>query len=328
MILVTGASGFIGRHLVNHLSQQGLQVRALYNSHEPEEELKKMPGVVWQKCDLLDVFAVEEVMEGVDEIYHCAAVVSFMRKDRERLLHFNVESTANIVNQALEQDVRKMVYLSSVAALGRNELTKEITEEEQWEESKYNSVYALSKHLAEMEVWRAMGEGLNAVIVNPGIVLGEGNWNYGSARLMKLVYNEFPFYTAGINSWVDVQDVVKAMYGLMKSDVEAERFILSEGNHAYREVFGQMAKALGKRPPYIKANRLMTGLVWRWNRLRNVIFGSTVTVTKETARTSQKKVFYNNTKLQQYLPGFSYTPQHQTIERMAMAFLAEQRLKN
>jgi hypothetical protein len=118
------------------------------------------------------------------------------------------------------------------------------------------------------------------------------------------------------------------MYELMKSDVEAERFILSEGNHAYREVFGQMAKALDKKPPYIRANGLMTGIVWRWNRVRNIIFGVTVTVTKETARTSQKKVFYNNSKLQQYLPGFTYTPLSQTIERMAKAFLAEQRLKN
>jgi dihydroflavonol-4-reductase len=328
MILVTGASGFIGRHLVRYLSGQGLQVRALYHSHAPGEALKNLPGISWTKCDLLDIYDVEEAMEGIEEVYHCAAIVSFLPRDRERLLHFNVESTANIVNQALEQGIRKMVYLSSVAALGRNELTKEITEEEQWEESKYNSIYALSKHLAETEVWRGIGEGLNAVIVNPGIVLGEGDWDNGSARLMKLVFKEFPFYTSGINAWVDVQDVVKAMAGLMNSDVAAERFILSQGNYAYKEVFGQMAKALNKKPPHIRANGFMTGMVWRWNKLRNMIFGETVTVTKETARTSQKKVFYNNSKLGGFLPGFSYTPLDKTIERMAAVFLSEQKLKN
>ena len=163
------------------------------------------------QCDLLDIYEVEEAMQGITDVYHCAAIVSFQPADKEKMLHFNVESTANIVNEALEQDIRKLVFVSSVAALGRSEVTKEITEEEQWEESKYNSRYGLSKHMAEMEVWRGIGEGLNAVIVNPGIILGEGNWDEGSARLMKVVYKEFPFYTQGINGWVDVKDVVKAM---------------------------------------------------------------------------------------------------------------------
>src|SRR5690606_34357034 len=135
---------------------------------------------------------------------------------------FNVESTTNLVNEALLQDVRKLLYVSSVAALGRSEEKKEISEEEQWEESKYNSSYGLSKHMAELEVWRALGEGLDGVVVNPDIILGEGNWDEGSARLMKVVYNEFPFYTSGINAWVDVQDVVKAMVQLMDSNVTAE----------------------------------------------------------------------------------------------------------
>lgn len=245
--LVTGASGFLGRHLIRYLSDKGHQVRALYNNNNPNDDLRSLPNVKWEKYDLLDIYDVETAMQEVSDIYHCAAIVSFHPKDKERMLHFNIESTANIVNQAVEQGIRKLAYISSIASLGRNIATNEITEEEQWEESKYNSVYSLSKHSAELEVWRGNGEGLDTIIVNPGIILGEGNWDEGSARLIKVAYEEFPFYTKGINGWVDVHDVVRATYELMQSDISAERFILCEGSHAYIDVFNQMADSPGEK---------------------------------------------------------------------------------
>jgi len=323
-ILVTGASGFLGQHLVRHLSKQGRNVRALYFQNAPSDALMHLPNVTWQQCDLLDVFDVAAAVEGIDELYHCAAIVSFHAANKEKMLHFNIESTVNIVNEALEHDIRKLVFVSSVAALGRSEAgKKEITEEEQWEESRYNSRYGLSKHLAELEVWRGAGEGLNAVVVNPGIILGSGDWNEGSARLIKVVNDEFPFYTEGVNAWVDVQDVVNAMTQLMASDIQDQRFILSAGNFSYKEVFTQMAQALGKRPPHIKAGKLLTSLVWRWASLRSKLIGKTATVTRETAATAQKKAYYNNTKLSDYLPGFQYTDLKTTIQRMAKAFIEE-----
>ena len=321
--LVTGASGFLGRHLVRYLSQQGHTVRALYNNNPPAEDLKSLANVSWEKYDLLDIYDVETAMQDVCDVYHCAAIVSFHPKDKERMLHFNIESTANIVNQALEQGIRKLAYVSSIASLGRNAATNEITEEEQWEESSYNSVYSFSKHSAELEVWRGNGEGLDTIIVNPGIILGEGNWDEGSARLIKVAYEEFPFYTKGINGWVDVQDVVSAVYQLMHSDITDERFILCEGNHSYYDIFNTMADALGRKKPAYHANTFMTSLVWRWQMLKNRLTGQNITITKETARTAHKQSFYNNTKLQQYLPDFRYTPIEKTIKRMAEAFLAE-----
>jgi dihydroflavonol-4-reductase len=326
MILVTGASGFIGTHLVKALSADGKNVRALFNSRQPGAELSKLPGVEWMKCDLLDVYAVEEVMQGIQDVYNCAAIVSFNRGDRDRLMHVNVESTANVVNEAVLQEVRKLVHLSSVAALGRsNRERKEITEEEPWEESRRNSMYGQSKYAAELEAWRGAGEGLSVAVVNPGIVLGEdlrhGNdaWDEGSARLFKVVDDEFPFYTEGINGWVDVQDVVRAMMLLMDSEVEDERFILSAGNFSYREVFTKMAAALGRKPPRIKAARWMTGLVWRWNRLKS-IWGERSTVTKETARTARQQVFYENSKFLKAFPDFGYTPLEETLARAATAY--------
>jgi dihydroflavonol-4-reductase len=324
MILVTGASGFLGQHLVRHLSATGQTVRALYNRHAPDEALLALPGITWQQYDLLDVFAVEEMMRGITDIYHCAAVVTFNPRRREEMLHFNTESTANIVNQALEQGIRKLVYISSVAALGRTaDSKKEITEEEEWEESRKNSAYGNSKYLAEMEVWRGVGEGLNAVIVSPGIILGEGDWDEGSARLMKVVYKQFPFYTQGVNAWVDVKDVVGIAHMLMQSDVEAERFILSTGNYGYREIFTLMAESLGKRPPHIKATPFMTGLIWRWNALRMSLFGAKSAITKETAANAQNRCYYNNSKLTRFFPSYQYTPMPDTIKRMATAFLAD-----
>ena len=247
MILVTGASGFVGQHLVRYLSERGHSVRALYFNTSPGEGLKALDNVEWLQCDLLDVFAVEDAMTGIEEIYHCAGIVSFERHRREELMHFNVESTANMVNEALEQGVRKLLYVSSVAALGRPEKPGEpVTEDVQWEESGQYSAYGLSKYFAEMEVWRAMAEGLNAVIINPATILGEGNWDQGSARLIKVAYSEFPFFTQGITGWVDVQDVVKVACVLMEEDVRDERFILSAGNYQYREIFSIMAAEMGR----------------------------------------------------------------------------------
>ena len=321
--LVTGASGFVGSHLVRYLSGKGERVRALYRSRKPTAEMRQLPGVTWLHADLLDVFDIEDAMRGVTEVYHCAAIVSFKKEDKEQLLHFNTEGTANIVNEALLQGVRKMVYVSSIAALGRSKEGEPITEEEQWEESKYNSVYAMSKHRAEQEVWRGQGEGLEAVVINPGIIIGEGDWDTGSAALVKMVHDEFPYYTGGINAWVDVADVVHAMYLLMKSGITGERFIVSAGNFSYKDVFTQLAQAMKKKPPYKRAGPFMSGIVWRMSVLKSLLTGRSSTLTRETATTAQRRAIYDNSRLTKALPEFAYTPFKTTVERIAGAYLLE-----
>ena len=320
MLLVTGASGFVGQHLVRQLSGQGKQVRALYNTHAPSEELRQLPRAEWMQCDLLDVYAVEEAMQGITSLYHCAAIVSFDPARSKEMLHFNRESTANIVNQALEQQIDKMVHLSSVAAIGRSGAIKETTEEEEWGESNYNSAYGLSKYLAENEVWRGIGEGLNAVIINPGIILGAGDWETGSSRLMKTAYEEFPFYTKGITSFVDVEDVVAAMCLLMDSEVTQERYISSAGNFSFKEIFTLMANALNRKPPHIKAGPLLAALAWRWSMLKNKYTGEAPFLTKETANNGQTISVYNNSKLLETFPGFHYKAMKETIEDVARSF--------
>lgn len=324
MILVTGASGFVGQHLVRQLSAQGKQVRALYRNSAPDAALISLPGVTWYKADLLDVFEVADAMEGITDIYHCAAIVSFDPARKQDVLHQNVESTTNIVNAALESGIRKLLFMSSIASLGRSEgETLAINEDTEWEESSRNSVYSISKYNAEMEVWRGAAEGLETVIINPGIILGEGDWRKGSAKLMKVVHDEFPFYTLGVNSFVDVLDVVRIMITLMDSEIHTERFIVSAGNFEYRDIFTQMANALGKKPPHIKASAALTSLVARWTVLKSKITGTEPTITPETARNAQTICHYDNSKLLKALPAFQYSSMDATIQRMAAAFKAQ-----
>jgi nucleoside-diphosphate-sugar epimerase len=174
--------------------------------------------------------------------------------------------------------------------------------------------------MAEMEVWRGIGEGLDAVVANPGVILGPGNWDTGSAQLMKLAHKEFPFYTQGVTSWVGADDVVNALVMLMNADISGERYIISAGNYPYRDIFTMMAKALDKRPPRYKANNLMTGIVWRLSTLRNKLTGSNMLITKETATTAGSHAHFNNTKFLSAFPVFAYEPMEDTIARMARSF--------
>ena len=265
------------------------------------------------QCNILDVIGLEEAMKEVEQLYHCAAVVSFNPRRKEEMFKINIEGTANVVNAALDAGVKKMVYVSSVAALGRIRENEPINEAMNWTEETSNSAYGQSKYLAEMQVWRGIGEGLNAVMVNPVIILGAGNWNSGSSQIFKTAYDEFPWYTDGSTGFVDVRDVVKAMIELMNSDISAERFILSAENRTYAEVFNLMAKAFGKKTPHKKVTSLLAKIVWRLEAIKSLISGKDPLLTKETAATAMAKANFDNSKLKKFLPGFTYRKLEETI---------------
>ncbi|MEC5147854.1 NAD-dependent epimerase/dehydratase family protein [Chitinophaga sp. 212800010-3] len=323
MILVTGGTGFLGSYLIRALVAAGKPVRALYRQ-QPSPRLEDISDKIeWIQGDILDVCSLEDAMAGVTQVYHCAAVVSFQADARERLMKINVEGTANVVNMALDAGVRKLLYVSSVAAIGRAKEGAEINEDCEWEDNKNNSRYAISKFQGEMEVWRGIAEGLDAVIVNPSIILGAGFWDDGSGTLLKNAWKEFPYYTTGVNGFVDVEDVVKAMILLMDSDIQAERFILSADNWDYRQLFTTMAHSFGKKPPHIAAKPWMAEVVWRVEKVKGMLTGKRSVVTKETARTAQLKVYYSNRKLLDALPEFRFRPLEDTIQHIAAAFLQE-----
>jgi len=311
MILVTGGAGLLGKELITQLLEQGMRVRAIYNrSPLPDFHSDNLEQV---QCNILDVTGLEEAMKGIEKVYHCAAIVTFNPKRRSELFRINIEGTANIVNAALDGGIKKLVHVSSVAALGRIRENEPINETMNWSEDTSNSRYGQSKYLAELEVWRGIGEGLDAVMVNPVLIMGDGDWNGGSSRIFKSVYEEFPWYTDGITGFVDVRDVAKAMILLMDSNISAERFIISAEDRSFEDVFNLIAKAFGKKPPHKKVTSAMAKIVWRLEAIKSRFSGKEPMVTKETAATALAKVHFDNSKLKNYLPGFTYRSIEETI---------------
>ena len=313
-VLVTGGTGLLGSYVLRELLNQGQTIKALYREKmplllTPEEQAR----IQWVKGDVLDPILLADEMVGVDEVYHCAGMVSFNPARRERMFKINVEGTANVVNAAITAGVRKICHVSSVSALGRKRDKQVVTESAKWSPEANLSNYGESKFLAEMEVWRGHAEGLDAVVVNPTIILGYGDWHTSSAATFKSAWNEFPWYTEGISGFVDAGDVAATMYRLMKSDISGERFIISAENLPYRELFTRMAEALGKKPPHRKVNRLLAGIVWRLEKLKSLVTGRDPLLTKETAATARRSVFFDNTRILNALPGFSFKPIAESI---------------
>jgi nucleoside-diphosphate-sugar epimerase len=310
-ILVTGGSGLVGNELIKQLLATGENVKAIYHSTPLSFS---HPNLEIVQCDILDVVSLNETLEGITQVYHCAAIVSYDPKDKRKLLKINIEGTANVVNASIDAGVKKLVHVSSVAALGRIREGKTITEKMNWTEETNNSIYGKSKYFSEMEVWRGIGEGLEAVIVNPTLILGGKNWESGSSAIFKNAYNEFKWYTDGVAGFVDVRDVARAMILLMNSEITAERFILNAENLSYKEIFSSIAKCFGKRPPYKKVTPFLAELIWRAEEIKSRFTGTKHLLTKETVRTAQAKVYFDNSKILKTLPGFQFAKIKDTIE--------------
>ncbi len=325
MILITGATGLLGSYLLNDLILQNEQVCAIARTHSDFSLVRNLKDrVKWIEADLLDVNSIQLAMEGVDQVYHCGAMVSFDSKHHELMMQVNVEGTANVVNAALANGVKKLVYVSSVAALGRSQENEIITEETPWINGKKNSKYAISKMLAEREVFRGVAEGLAAAVVNPSIIIGKGNWYNSSAALFQTVFDGLRFYTPGVTGYVSAQDVSSIMIQLMNSDITNERFIVSENNYSYYEILKQIANGLKKPEPNVEAGKFLTSIAWRAAWLKTYFTGGASLITRETATSSLLCSQYDNTKIKQAL-NFSFTPIAETIASVSKQFLEEHR---
>lgn len=310
---VTGSTGLLGSHVIKALLKQNKKVKAVYRNTIPCFEGSEK--VEWCKGDILDPSFLEEEMLNVHTVYHCAAIVSFNPKNKRDLYKINVEGTANVVNAALECGVKRFCHVSSVASLGKPTAI-EIDETNEWNDTDIKSNYAKSKYLGELEVWRGISEGLQAVIINPSIILGAGNWDSGSTKIFQTAYNEFPWYTEGVTGFVDVHDVVKAMILLTQSDISNERFIVSAENKTYKSVFSCIATCFGKKTPSKRVTPLLAGIIRRIEDVKSIFSNKEPLLTKETAEAALTSIFYKNDKLLKYFPTFSYTPVEQTIERI------------
>lgn len=314
-VLVTGGAGLVGTELIAQLLASGQNVVAIYN----KTPLANFTSSLLEQfhCNIMDTTGLDEVMMGIKKVYHCAAIVTFNPARKKELFAINIEGTSNVVNAAINAGVKKLVHVSSVAALGRIRKGEVITESMNWTEETSNSNYGKSKYLGELEVWRGIGEGLDAIIVNPVIILGGGNWQQGSSKIFKTVYDEFPWYAEGTTGFVDVRDVAKAMLALMESEISNQRFILSAENKSYREVFNIIAKAFNKKLPNKKITPLLAKIVWRLEAIKSMFTGNDPLITKETAATALAKVHFDNTKLKKFLPDFNYIQLEDTIAHTA-----------
>ena len=327
-VFLTGITGLLGNEIANQFLEKGYTIRALVR--DPARAVNRHPGITYVEGDILDVVSLTEQLRGADYVVHAAAVVSFAPRDRNIMYKTNVEGTANIVNACLGASVKKLCYISSIAAFGRpsfKEMKKadrvEIDENQKWVNSETNSHYAITKYQGECEVWRGAAEGLKTVIVNPSIILGGGDWNQSSTRLFKYVYDEKPFYPEGYLNYVDVMDVAAAVVQLTESGITDERYCLSAGVISYREFFTKIAARFGKKKPWLKVSAGLMGVIWRFEALKSALTGGAPLITKETARTAQLKIIQKNHKIREAL-GFEFRPLEETLGRVC-AFLTGKR---
>lgn len=319
MILVTGATGFLGAELILQLNQQSLKLRALRRQHSKIPRiLEGIEGIEWFTADINDLATLEEAFEGITQVYHCAALVSFLPADKKRLLKVNIEGTSNVVNLCAAYNVR-LLHVSSVATLGDAKKGKQITEDDLWEYNKNAHTYAISKYGGEMEVWRSIAEGLNAVIVNPAVIIGASAGVEGSGAIFKLVKEGLPYYTRGVTGLVDVKDVAKSMVTLMNSDIHSERFTISAENYGYQQFLTAIAKGFGKKAPTIEAKKWMLSLAWRAAKLGSWLSGKPTGLTRDSARSSLNQSFYNNDKIKNTI-GIEFKPLQQSIAEVCTSF--------
>ena len=320
MILITGATGFLGAELTHQLTDQGLRVCALKREHSVIPELLKGNSLIdWRIADINDFSALEDAFEGIKQVYHCAAFISFDPKDKSKLLRINIEGTSNIIHLCLHGNQR-LVHVSSVAALGDAKKGMEITEDDHWEYSANVHSYAISKYEGEMEVWRGIAEGLDAVIVNPSVIIGAGAGYSGSGAIFKLVKDGLSFYTKGATGIVDVRDVVKSMIALMNSDVHGQRFTVSAENLHYQTFFSEIAKGFGVKAPAKEAKAWMLGIAWRGAKLASLFTGKPASLTSDAAKSSMNESMYSNDKIKKTI-GIQFKPLSESIQDVCTALI-------
>lgn len=320
-ILITGATGFLGAYILRELLKQGYaQIKATYRSPIDETLLsKEFSSIEWVKAELEDYFSLEEAMEGIEMVIHCAAMVSFLPKDRKALIQINQIGTRNIVDAALYTGVKRLIYISSVAALGRNIDDFAITENTKWDNGGTPTNYAISKFLAEEEVWRGQAEGLSVALLYPSIILGAWKWTAGTAKMFAFADRKSPFYPAGHAGIIDVRDVAKAVILLINRAQDRDRFLLNGHNISYHDLLGKMAIALGHSPPDKPFPERWARLLTWLDGWRAWLTGESPLLTKETTHASYRKHVYDNS-LSKDLLGLQYRSIEETINETAFVF--------
>jgi nucleoside-diphosphate-sugar epimerase len=332
MNLITGATGLVGAHVALQLLKQQKPVVAikrlnsditktkkLFSYYTPDYE-KLFQQIKWIDADICDIYAVLDALEGIDTVYHCAGFVSFNKKDIKQLYKTNAEGTANIVNACLEKNIKTLCHVSSIATLQNPDITKNIDESVYWKSFPNASDYAISKYNGEREVWRGIEEGLNAIIVNPSIILGPGFWNQSSGKLISTCYKGTPFYTNGSSSIVNAMDVANCMIALVDKNHTGKRYILSENNYSFKEIVSTIQKQFHKKEPHIHAGKTLLTLAKCVDSLRHLLTGKEQMITTNMIHSALEENTYSNTRVTKALD-YAFTPFSETVPFICNAYL-------
>ena len=331
MILVTGGTGMLGAHLLLACARNKLPVRALYRSatrlqevsdffeyHFPDDP-SHFKQIEWHQSDLNDWSQLEQAFEGINQIYHCAAKVSFASYHTQKLIKTNIEGTANVVNLALKYKVKKMVYVSSIAALGVEPMIKKVDENHSWNSNLPHTPYAYSKYGAELEVWRGSQEGLEVLVVNPGIILGEYFWNRSSGTLISRIAKGMNFYPTGNAGIVSLNDVVQCMMLLMNSTLKNERYILVSENISYQKLMKKIASQLGVKPPRFPLTKTLLYSLYILNKVTYAIGLKKSFLNRATLESLCSTQIYEGSKIEREL-NFHYSATDTVLEAIGKAY--------
>ncbi len=312
MILVTGATGFLGSEVALQLLQQGNTIRCTRRAQSIIPDILLEYPAQWVEADMLDIFALEDALKGVTQVYHCAAWVSLKQADKKPMINANVMGTANLVNLCALQNIR-LVHVSSVAAIGLAKPGDLITENHHLDQALESDGYAISKLESEMEVWRGIAEGLDAVIVNPSIIIGANAGTTGSGQLFETVRKGLKFYTAGTCGFVDVEDVAKSMIALINTDISGERYIISAENRDYKQLTTEIANGFGVTPPSTLAKPWMLSIAWRASKIIGALTGKNPPIDKVSAQAASLTRNYDNSKIKKAI-GIEFKPISETVK--------------
>lgn len=334
MILVTGGTGMLGAHLLYKLVENQEKVRAIYRTKNTILKTKKVfeydvengeelfSKIEWCQADITDVPTLEDAFIDVTHVYHVAAKVSFDESEAKQMRRVNIYGTANIVNFCVAFGVKKLCFVSSIAAIAKSVDKQFIDENDEFNVETNNYSYAITKYGAEMEVWRGAQEGLDVAVVNPGVILGAGFWNENSGTLFSMVYKRSPFYTEGVTAFVGVEDVARVLMLAMNSDVVNERFILSSENKSFKEVLFDIADNLKVKRPKIKVTSLIAGIGWRLSWLKSKLTNATNDFPKHTAKSANNKSYYTSEKVCSTFD-FEFEKMDAVIETISKKFLLD-----
>jgi dihydroflavonol-4-reductase len=327
MNLITGGTGFLGSHLAALLlkkreevsifkraSGNTVETELIFRYHFGEESHHYLKKISFIPGNITEASSLKKAMPGVKHVYHCAAVVSFYRKDLVAMQEINVRGTETLINVLADYPIEKLCHVSSTAALGKSSNDNLINEQTMWEDHGYNSAYAISKYQAELEVWRGIAEGLPVVIVQPGIILGPGLWTKGTCKLFTLVDKGLKFFTRGINGYVDAEDVAEVMTRLTQGNFTNDRFLLVSENLSYENLLSMIARSLGKNPPGIHAGFYARKLLVLADAIRAGITGNPVTYSNDFARVAGSVSRYDASKIQDAL-NYRFKPVNDTIRQ-------------